>query len=91
MILRDSLLKKNGRGLFNDDFIFTGKIISKYYEKNENDLFTFSKKTYFYKFENEKQDTLSIVVYPNINIKEVIANSDSILYDLKYYLYWKRN
>lgn len=71
----------------NDDFIFTGKIISKYYGKNENDLFTFSKKVYFYKFENEKQDTLSIVVYPNVNIKEVIANSDSILYDLRNLIY----
>lgn len=75
------------QGLSNDDFIFTGKIISKYYGKNENDLFTFSKKTYFYKFENEKQDTLSIVVYPNVNIKEVIANSDSILYDLRNLIY----
>lgn len=71
----------------NDDFIFTGKIISKYYGKNENDLFPFSKKTYFYKFENDKKDTLSVIVYPNVKIREVINNSDPILYDLRNIVY----
>lgn len=71
----------------NDDFVFTGKIISKYYGKNENELFPYSKKVYFYKLENDKKETLSIMVYPNVKIKDVVDNSNAIMYNLKNLVY----
>lgn len=72
------------REVDNDNFIFTGKIVSSYSEKNNNELFPYSENTIFYSLENENGERISIILYPNVKINKLKnLNKEEDYYNLK--------
>lgn len=59
------------REVENDNFTFTGKIVSSYSERNNNEFFPYSENIIFYSLENEKGEKISILLYPNVKINDI--------------------